>query len=366
MIAFISSTPHQTWNSILMAKKMFPAERCDLFLFDICSDYDKTAEKLRSEHVFEDVYSCRVARFQCNTIKNPIKRKLTKFIYFIGWKHFLRQSVTITKKYDAVFTASNDEPCCFIMSSIKALNPHMKAYYFEDGSNDYIADSHPKHHGFKKYFAHFLGINYDIGDSIDTTYVASPPCVASREYKLETIPAMDLEQDSELKLLFNRVFSYDPYLINEKLVFLYSRFGREALNEKSRKIVQNIVARYGKDNLLFKDHPRLPADGYEEIHKYPREKETLWECVSMNNDCSNKILLSVISSSMYIPKVLFGQEPILVFLFRLIPAFSNENREKSFYDFVLRLREIYSDPSKVFIPETEEELFTYLDGVTNG
>lgn len=361
MIAFISSTPHQTWNSILMAKKLFPQEQCDLFLLDVCSNYTEIAEKLRNEDVFENIYPCQVAKFQCNNIKNSIIRKTKKCIYFIGWKYFLQKSVTITKQYNKVITASNDEPCCFLMSRMKVLNPDIKPYYFEDGSNDYIADAHPKHRGFKKSFAQLLGLDYSIGDSIDTTYVANPSCVASNEYKLEAIPTMDPEQDLELKSLFNRVFSYKPYSINEKLVFLFSRF-REELDEKSRSIVRKIVERYGKDSLLFKDHPRLPASGYEGVNKYPREKETLWECVCMNNDCKNKVLISVISSAMYVPKLLFDQEPVLVFLFRLIPALTNV-REKSFYDFTLRLRKVYSDPSKVFIPETEEELFSYLDGI---
>lgn len=366
MIAFISSTPHQTWNSIIMTKKMFPQERCDLFLLDICSNYIEIAENLRKEDVFENIYPCQIAKFQCNSIKNPITRKIKKCIYFIGWKHFLHQSVTIAKQYDRVITASNDEPSCFLMSRMKALNPLIKPYYFEDGANDYIADAYPKHHGFKKNFGKLFGINYNIGDSIDTTYVASPPCVASDQYTPEAIPTIYPDKDLELKSILNRVFSCDPFVINERSVFLFSPSRSIESAEKSHKIVHKIVGRYGVDKLLFKDHPRLPAEGYEGIRKYPQEKETLWECVCLNNDCSNKVLISVFSSSMYVPKLLFNQEPILVFLFRLIPAFNNEKREKSFYDFVLRLQGIYSNSSKVFIPETEEELFAFLDGVMNG
>lgn len=365
MIAFISSTLHQTWNSIIMAKKLFPQEKCDLFILDFCSSYNEIANELRKEDIFENIYPCQIAKFQCCDIKNPITRKIRKCMYFIGWKHFLRQSVHITKQYDRVFVAFNDEPSCFLMTQMKALNPNIKPCYFEDGANDYIADAHPKHRGFKKFFGTLFGIDYSIGDSIDTTYVVSPPCVASSDYILETIPIIDPDKDLELKAIMNRVFSYDPYVINERSVFLYSPFQTIEFAEKSHQIVHKIIANYGIDKLLFKDHPRVPAVGYDGIRKYPREKETLWECVSMNNDCSNKVLISVISTSMYIPKLLFNQEPILVFLFRLIPAFSNEKRAKSFYEFVLRLRSLYSDPSKVIIPETEEELFAYLDGVMN-
>ena len=365
MIAFTSSTPHQTWNAILMAKKLFPEEKCDLFLFDECAHYDKIADELRKTDVFENVYSCKVTRFMCHEVKNSLQRKVKKLTYFIFWKQFLKKYAPVEKKYDKVFLASNDEPRCFILSRMKQLSPQLEAFYYEDGANDYISNPHPKHTGKKLRFAKLVGLDYGIGDNIRTTYVAEPSCVVTDEYELERIPSVDVQKDRELVELLNRVFGCKPYPIKEKAVFLFSEFSREEMNRINKELVFEFVERYGEDSLLFKDHPRLPAAGYDGIRKFPKEHETLWECISMNTDCSQKILLSVISTSLYIPKFLFGQEPTLIFLYEVIPVFTRPDRYRTFVEFVGRIRETYSDPSKVFVPKTKEELFAFLDGVMN-
>ena len=65
MIAFISSTPHQTWDAMVMAKKLFPSEKSDLYLIDDCANYLETIDLLKKENFFEDIVPCKVQDLFC-------------------------------------------------------------------------------------------------------------------------------------------------------------------------------------------------------------------------------------------------------------------------------------------------------------
>ena len=93
MIAFISSTPYQTWNSIVMAKKLFPNEACDLFVLDHCENYKKIAYLVENEKIFANVYTCEVLNLFCNQIKNKFIRRTKKFLYFLFWKTYLKYAL---------------------------------------------------------------------------------------------------------------------------------------------------------------------------------------------------------------------------------------------------------------------------------
>lgn len=364
MVAFISSTPHQTWDAIVMIKKMFPDEKCDLYLIDDCENYLETIELLKKENIFEDIVPCNVQNLFCAKYKKSYIRKIRRALYFIGWRGYLRKYAPIKKKkYSKVFLAVHDEARCFMLTRMHRLNPQIEACYYEDGANDYLCASHNKHTGKKVTFAKLVGLNYNVGNNIKKAYVLNPECVATEDFEFLPIPRIDTETDKELIEILNRVFKYKPYEIKEKVVYLYNRIVPVA--KDLERIIQGISEKYGQDSIILKDHPRLPASGYEGVNRIPKENETLWEGMCMNNDFSDKILISHCSTSLYIPKFVFDQEPTLIFLFNMLKVrfLERSGRRESFEIFVEKLRSTYRDKSKVFLPETEEELNKYLEKI---
>ena len=97
MIAFISSTPHQTWDAIVMAKKLFPDKECDLFILDHCDNYKRIAELVKKENIFTDVYTCDVLGIFCRDIKNSVIRKLKRVGFFVFWRRYLRKHAPVNK-----------------------------------------------------------------------------------------------------------------------------------------------------------------------------------------------------------------------------------------------------------------------------
>ena len=161
MIAFISFTPHHTWNAIVMAKKLFPEEECHLYLSDSCSGYLDVVERVKREGVFTDVIPCQTLKLFCNECKNKYLRKIKRALYFLNWRGFLKKYAPIKRvKYDKVFFAGLDDPRCFILSGMKRFSPDMEACFYEDGANDYLYASHIKHKGIKARFARLVGLKY--------------------------------------------------------------------------------------------------------------------------------------------------------------------------------------------------------------
>ena len=366
MIAFISATPHHTWDAIVMAKKMFPNEKCDLYLCDNCDNFLDIAKRLEYEKIFEDIIPCRIKKLYGNDYKNRIIRSVKRTLWFIGWRGFLRKYAPIKKKkYSKVFLAGMDDGRCFMLTRFKQISPDVEPVYFEDGANDYLYDSHVKHQGKKTLLAKLVGLKYEIGYNIKKAYVLSPECVASSDYEYFSIPKIDAEKDNELKEILNRVFGYKHYGINEKAIYLFNRIPSVA--ERMEKIIKYISDKYGNNSIILKDHPRLPAEGYDGIKRIPKENEILWECMCLNNDFSDKVLISHCSTALFTPKFIFDQEPVMIFLFNMLrcPSMEKGDRRRSFEIFVEKLRGVYRDKSKVFLPNTEEELYEYLEKVMN-
>ena len=360
MIAFIASTPFQIWNAIVMKEKLFRDENSDIYIIDHFADYNVIAERLKKEQVFEDVFACQTKDFEFVTQKNPFVRKLIQACHFIGWRGYMKKRFPVNKKYSKVIIASHDSVRTIMVCKMKKYNPDLEALFFEDGAYDYLWNVHGKHTGLKYWFGKLVGINYDHTDNIKKDYVLCPECVLNSRFELLKIPNIDIDKDKDLIQIINRVFDYKPYNISSKMVYLYQPLGETSTNE-TNALIKRIADVFGKENVILKDHPRLPAKS-SDIEKIPKEKECLWECMVMNNDFSNKILITPFSTASYTSKFLFGKEPTIIYLYEVLQSSGMMPKDKeAFSAFVNKLKECYSDPNKVFVPKTEEELFNYLE-----
>lgn len=110
---------------------------------------------------------------------------------------------------------------------------------------------------------------------------------------------------------------------------------------------------------VYRPHPRernLPES-------IPVESEPgSWELRTMSEVDNNTCLLSICSTAMGIPKMLFGKEPTLVFLHRLLlPKGASARATTEAY--AERLRCAYTDPARVIIPCTKAEFAGLLSEI---
>ena len=114
-----------------------------------------------------------------------------------------------------------------------------------------------------------------------------------------------------------------------------------------------------KDIAIIKPHPRqknstLSNSGIKVCHN-----NTLpWEIVCLNNDLSNKVQITIFSQACISPKLIFDQEPTVIFLYKLLPV-GYDYLGAGLLEFADSIGALYRDKDKYFIPESFEELHDY-------
>ena len=83
----------------------------------------------------------------------------------------------------------------------------------------------------------------------------------------------------------------------------------------------------------------------------------------MHQDISDNILVTTFSTAVFSPKIICGQEPRVIFLIRALlenNGSESEGKMDSFDRFAMGVKEMYRDPSRVFIPRTLDEMIAQL------
>ena len=110
--------------------------------------------------------------------------------------------------------------------------------------------------------------------------------------------------------------------------------------------------------MVIKKHPRdeEPEDQRLQYYLHP---ETPFECVCMNMDMSEKIVISYSSTAATTPKILLDQEPYVIMLYKLVEGNAKLSQELSSY--FESVKGLYRQEDRFFIPENMEELKEILE-----
>ena len=118
-----------------------------------------------------------------------------------------------------------------------------------------------------------------------------------------------------------------------------------------KKLLEAIEKAFAVDGVVYKYHPRENTADLSKPHiiaqNVPFEVFCYW------NDFSDKTIISICSTGAFTPKLLFDQEPKVIFLYKLLRKYliSADLDEKLFINF----KNSYRDKSRVMIPETVSE-----------
>jgi len=126
--------------------------------------------------------------------------------------------------------------------------------------------------------------------------------------------------------------------------------------EVERKIIDNLISSIPSNQLIIKEHPRF-ANAENTLASYISNNEIfidqnnyLFESVYPQIGIESKVLITNHSATVLHPKYMFGLEPYVIFTYKLF-----ENPEK--WDlFALDLISEYTNESKIFVPNSFEEL----------
>ena len=101
-------------------------------------------------------------------------------------------------------------------------------------------------------------------------------------------------------------------------------------------------------------NPRIKGISYD-IQNYA------WEALCIEEITDKSILMGVFSTAQYSPKQIFNSEPSIIFIHRIIKPTNIEQAEIERMIEVLRTK--YSDKSKIYMPDSIDELLYVLDNI---
>ena len=138
--------------------------------------------------------------------------------------------------------------------------------------------------------------------------------------------------------------------------------------KKAGTIKMTEVFKKYKDDVIARIHPRekelelyeglaTDTDGY------------MWELQLSKTSMEGRLLVTLGSTGVFTPKLLYNSEPRLLFMYKLIPL-PNGSALDEFLQIVSQLKESYAHPEHIYEPETWEEfekfIQEYLDETSPG
>ena len=365
MIAFFAATPYQIFSVISIKYQYYREEETDLFILDHFFGSDKCAERVRSLGIFSDVYHVNSwIKFKrtIDDVKNPqkdpwkvrmrISHAFWKLFYYGGCTAALRKDHIEPKKYSAMFFSHNAPVSNIIGAYIRRKRLKILQYGFEDGTRDYLDELDEKNYNMKK-LERIMGVPENVYHK-DKYWVYRPDQICNRskyDPKVERI----FPPNDEVRALILKIWDVrrSPYIFN-RYIFFDTLLERGVLH----RIVDPIVEIVGKDNFTLKQHPlrRDKPFADHEVEIWPAS-DIPFEAYLATGNYNDNILISQYSTSCFTPKFIYDQEPMIIFLYRIVPTKESVETVESM---VNKLISVYEQKGRIYIPRDVDEFYQII------
>ncbi|MBQ3294872.1 MAG: hypothetical protein IJH00_00090 [Erysipelotrichaceae bacterium] len=310
----------------------------DLIIMKAFYGAERVAEIVENESTFERVYVLDKAEDN-----SGVFHLLKSSSDIIFKKQYLKNKYDLNAeelKYDVMTVPKFSR----IVAAIWQLNKNCELQLYEDGLATYFFDLDlivPRSRSYKLLYKRF---NYgrDFLDYSGVYLIAPELFIGEIKDKIRKLPKFDNRYLEQLRTEFKEFSGYEDELKKNLLWFSQSMYDEHE--------VLDVLKKY-KEDVLYCPHPRYPSSSDDFM--VSRNKQ-IWEMKALNmKNINDTCLISINSTALFNPKLLFDEEPYLIFVYKLVKLFY----DYSLFEGTIKLfKEEYSDPDKVMIPETLEEL----------
>jgi len=351
VIAFFCSTPYQILIAINIKLTQYEDKKVDLYILNHFDNAKNIVEKLKDKNVFASVNYVDCINFTKSFSSNKTIRFYEKTNMYLNYRSVTKEYFDFKNKfYDEIYLTYPDVIIQLAIKTLSEQNDMLKINLYEDGTGGYT-DFNPSI--FKKLFNLIFGFD-EVIDKYHSINVFQPELYSgnaqNNNIKVNKIPRINAES-RKIKCLINDVFNYkNNYDISEKIIFLEQPLDFvDGLNNDLKNIAKEILTK----DYIIKLHPRTNVNNYSDFNLY-QNNSIPWEVITLNSNLEDKVLISYYSTACVSPKIIFDQEPILIFLYDIQGIEDILTSETK--NFIKKFKNLYKDQSKIFIPNTIEEL----------
>jgi len=234
---------------------------------------------------------------------------------------------------------------------------HEKLYYLEDGIGSYFGDVRRMTTSRRRGLVlKMLGAN----EAPEALYLNYPDIYTGDiTNNVRKIPNRENELTNEvIDKLYNPGFdvSYNTksVIYLDQPLFFMNNIMR---GEETEKQILNILYSEFQNDLLIRKHPKS-EDNHYALGKDIRydNNGAQWETICVRKLHDSNILVGIHSTALVSPKLICNKEPYVVFLYKVF-GFQDEEKLNTF---VGKIKNMYADKEKVFVPENLDELSEIL------
>lgn len=340
-VCYFCTTPFQLMTIVaIQAEHMFNADILIDPHFERSEYYRKRLEEtgLFNEVIVVDASQLNVVRRE----KKKILRLMKLLNLYVGK---FPNTIFKSRKYKMLFTSTNAlvyQLACFHYNKV---HHKYRTVYFDDGEGTYD--------DFKKIYKKANKYSERI-----TLFLYAPDLFQRcyPDYRVELIEIKKWTSSSRILEYLDKVFDEgNDVSINEQAIILDTIRG-ECLSKEEVLELDNIYREIAEvssyKDIIIKRHPRDKS--FEPGFKYYSSHSVPFEFIALKSSIEKKLLISLSSSAVIMPKIILDQEPTILLLYRLFDMKLGEsNSREKMYECC---KELYRDKERFIIPKSREEI----------
>ena len=353
---FVCETPIQLIVALCLNKQNeHKNDNSDIIFTNTFSNYKNTADKVKKLNLFENVYTVEI-RF------SGIKNKKTSLQCIFNIKKVLHKNlIKNLPKYDELYFCNYDTFNYSLRKYLSQKNKRLKTYYFEEGYSSYFPYDEVEQSSFLMKLVNLKNSIIHkkmLRDNGEGLYLFEPTlAIFQSKLPLLKIDRNILNTDEYKKLILKIFDSEKVAKKYDKKYIILEEFHPEY---KDEEIFDEIIKKVSKENVIVKLHPRRKENRFEKkgIQTFGNDGVP-WESLLFFGNFSDKILISIGSSSISTQRILFGDNMNAYLLFKFcgsnLKQFSNQY--KDFWDKL----ESKDKNRGIHIPNTYDEFIRMID-----
>ena len=348
--AFVVATPLQLFNCLMIMKHLFPQQQADLFVLDIACDMRLWIEPRKQDRQIHKIYYAYDVCKHSSRIGTVFDHVFTP-----------RSSAEILKdckhtRYSDFFTTWVGSPATWLYTKLWKTNPDIRLHFYEEGTGVYTTPLY-QDYGRIKILYKILGYRSET-DYVEDLYVYCPSLYHG---DLPTVEIGTVSEKDKAEFISEQNFMLSPY--DKTIIFFDNPMNKpEYKGVEQLPILAKIEKVTGRQGIMVRVHPRDRSGTFLE-NGYSEDANTgiSWEELLLYQNFSDKILVTTFSTAVFSPKIICDQEPRVIFLKRaLLRNNQSEGEPDPFDRFAEGVKEMYSDPSRICIPQTQDEMLMKL------
>lgn len=319
----------------------------DLIISNTFSSSNELYEILKKDDMFSNV-------FLCNRLRNKNKlHKISTFLDFVFPNRYISKTTGInsknfTKKYDCLCMPKVSS----LMLAIWTKNSKARIDLIDEGFGTYRGGKRMTYEkSTHQWIYELINGGKKLVDSFERIYVNSTSLYLDNDVdRLIEIPKISDACLDKLITLFNEALIKEP----KNHIFWLGQYIKDNVNNVTNDSLEVV-----KDEVVYIPHPRMNArlsstvdDSFKRM-----ESNKFWELnLAKIPDIENKCFISMHSTAMFSPKLLYDKEPYLILTYHMIEdPFEREGCE-FINDIIYMFVSLYRNPEKIMLPKNIKEL----------